>query len=435
MNPSLTSSSTLSSSSSSWFSGIVRVGRSNSVKMSNNSAAAPSSDTAGPVVRKNQFRGVLFKYGPNPIQVAFKTGDFKRQVLRHAKYLEPLAIALDHENWSLVQFLMSSSYSGYGTSSLQQCQTAHLRFLVAENSVVCLINQKNKGQHHGLSHQDAKELDQLINYLINKEDSEGVALLGHSTGCQDIVHYMRTNFACSRAVRAAIFQAPVSDREYQATLPHTASMIDLAAKMISEGRGLELMPREADPSAPITAYRENSIEQCSGFKRKMQLRAENKEIRGDKLHDPVAGGTQNCQIDFLPLISSLQYHLHDMLMDEKYLLFAKVDIDYTAKRYHSLCSYNGDDDMFSSDLSDDQLKMRLGHMSSTHCQVIFSMADEYVPDYVDKKALVERAMGGAEKVEIEYGNHSLSNRVEEAVDAIIDFLKREGPKGWDDPWS
>ncbi|WJX90474.1 hypothetical protein P8452_72370 [Trifolium repens] len=244
------------------------------------------------------------------------------------RYLEPLAIALDCENWSLVQFLMSSSYNGYGTSSLQQ---------------------------------DAKDLDQLINHLINKEDSEGVALLGHSTGCQDIVHYMRTNFACSRAVRAAILQAPVSDREYQSTLSQTAAMIDLAAKMISEGRGSEIMPREADPCAPITAY-----------------------------------------------------------------------------RYHSLCAYNGDDDLFSSDLSDDQLRMRLGHMSSTHCQVIFSMADEYVPDYVDKKALVERlckAMGGAEKVEIEYGNHSLSNRVEEAVNAIIDFLKREGPKGWDDPWN
>lgn len=46
-----------------------------------------------------------------------------------------------------------------------------------------------------------------------------------------------------------------------------------------------------------------------------------------------------------------------------------------------------------------------------------------------------RAMGGAEKVEIEWGNHSLSNRVQEAVAAIVDFVKREGPKGWDDPWS
>jgi hypothetical protein len=46
-----------------------------------------------------------------------------------------------------------------------------------------------------------------------------------------------------------------------------------------------------------------------------------------------------------------------------------------------------------------------------------------------------RALGGAEKVEIEWGNHALSNRVQEAVVAIVDFVKREGPKGWDDPWS
>lgn len=46
-----------------------------------------------------------------------------------------------------------------------------------------------------------------------------------------------------------------------------------------------------------------------------------------------------------------------------------------------------------------------------------------------------RALGNAEKVEIEWGNHALSNRVQEAVRAIVDFVKREGPKGWDDPWS
>lgn len=330
-----TAVSSPSSTATSWFSGIVRgrTNRSGSVKMTNNS----SEHNAGPIKAKNQFRGVLFKYGPKPIQVAFKTGDYKQQVIfiggltdgfLATEYLEPLAIALDKEKWSLVQLLMSSSYTGYGTTSLKQ---------------------------------DASELDQLVSYLINKEDSEGVVLLGHSTGCQDIVHYMRTNAACSRAVRAAILQAPVSDREYRATLPETASMIDLASTMIAEGQSSELMPKEADPSAPITAY-----------------------------------------------------------------------------RYHSLCAYMGDDDLFSSDLSDDQLRMRLGHMSNTPCQVIFSMADEYVPEYVDKKALVERlcrVMGGAEKVEIEHGNHSLSNRVQEAVQAIVDFVKRDGPKGWDDPWN
>ncbi|PIA24810.1 hypothetical protein AQUCO_23700001v1 [Aquilegia coerulea] len=279
----------------------------------------------GSVIRKNQFRGSLFKYGSKSIQVAFKTGDFRRQVIfiggltdgfLATEYLEPLSVALDNEKWSLVQFLLSSSYIGYGTSSLKQ---------------------------------DAAELDQLISYLINKEDSEGVVLVGHSTGCQIIVHYMGTNAACSRAVRGVVLQVVLS------------YLSSHSSRMISEGRGTDLMPREADPGAPITAY-----------------------------------------------------------------------------RYHSLCAYMGDDDMFSSDLSDDQLRMRLGHMSTTPCQVIFSMADEFVPEYVDKKALVERlcrALGGAEKVEIEWGNHSLSNRVKEVVQAMISFIKTEGPKGWDDPWS
>lgn len=293
--------------------------------------------TAGAGARKKKLQGSLFKYGPKSAQVAFRTGDFNHQVifigglsdgLLATDYLEPLSLALVVEKWSLVQPLLSSSYTGYGISSLEQ---------------------------------DALELDQLIGYLINKENSEGVILLGHSTGCQDIVHYMRTNFACSKAVSGVILQAPVSDREYRATLPETAEMIDLAAKMISEGRGMDLMPREANSDAPITAY-----------------------------------------------------------------------------RFHSLCAYMGDDDMFSSDLSEDQLRQRLGHMSTTQCQVIFSMGDEYVPEYVDKEALVDRlcrALGGAEKVEIKWGDHALSNRVQEAVRAVVDFVKREGPKGWDDPWS
>ncbi|CAO2820890.1 unnamed protein product [Amaranthus hypochondriacus] len=62
------------------------------------------------------------------------------------------------------------------------------------------------------------------------------------------------------------------------------------------------------------------------------------------------------------------------------------------------------------------------------------MAGEYLLDFVDKKALVERLCKvlGAEKVEIEYDYHSLSNKVEEVVQTIIDFVKRETPKGWDD---
>ena len=77
----LSSSSSSSTSNTSWFSFRGRFDKSASVKMSNNSAHAGGGgviDNVGPVVRKNQFRGVLFKYGPDPIQVAFKTGDYKQ---------------------------------------------------------------------------------------------------------------------------------------------------------------------------------------------------------------------------------------------------------------------------------------------------------------------------------------------------------------------
>jgi hypothetical protein len=37
-------------------------------------------------------------------------------------------------------------------------------------------------------------------------------------------------------------------------------------------------------------------------------------------------------------------------------------------------------------------------------------------------------MGGADKIAIPWGNHSLSNRVEETVRAMISFIKKGGPK-------
>lgn len=77
--------------------------------------------------------------------------------------------------------------------------------------------------------------------------------------CDDILFLATASFVHPLAAFAYNsnwnVQAPVSDREYRATLPETASMIDLASTMIAEGRSSELMPKEADPSAPITAYR------------------------------------------------------------------------------------------------------------------------------------------------------------------------------------
>lgn len=70
-----------------------------------------------------------------------------------------------------------------------------------------------------------------------------------------VLYLVAPDIICSDSSCLSNVQAPVSDREYKATLPETASMIDLASTMINEGRGSELMPREANPDSPITAYR------------------------------------------------------------------------------------------------------------------------------------------------------------------------------------
>lgn len=61
-------------SGTSWFSGIVR-GRSASAKMPNSLSAAAADSVgggSGPINKKRQFRGVMFKYGPKSIQVRGK---------------------------------------------------------------------------------------------------------------------------------------------------------------------------------------------------------------------------------------------------------------------------------------------------------------------------------------------------------------------------
>lgn len=74
MNPNTTPSSSSTSGSSSWFSGIVGGRKSNNTStsstMANKSTISSIGPTlGGPINRKNQFRGVMFKYGPKSIQV------------------------------------------------------------------------------------------------------------------------------------------------------------------------------------------------------------------------------------------------------------------------------------------------------------------------------------------------------------------------------
>lgn len=145
----------------------------------------------------------------------------------YTNYLESEIATLD---WSLVQPILSSSYTGFG---------------------------------HGSLDRDVAELDELIESLIENRGATRIAMVGHSTGTQDIVHFLKHGRYADQVVAAAL-QAPVSDRE-SATICHNDEQqqehmetlqnnLKLANQMREGGKLEELMPRKSF-WAPITASR------------------------------------------------------------------------------------------------------------------------------------------------------------------------------------
>lgn len=104
----------------------------------------------------------------------------------------------------------------------------------------------------------------------------------------------------------------------------------------------------------------------------------------------------------------------------------------TARRWLSLASPNhdGDDDYFSSDLSDEQLLKTFGMIprGSPLC-VLLSENDEYVPKSVDKKGLIERWVGIVRRGEgvvdevhsgvVSGASHNLRKNGEEVVEELV----------------
>ncbi|EOR03513.1 hypothetical protein E3P92_03887 [Wallemia ichthyophaga] len=139
-------------------------------------------------------------------------------------YVAPLSEALEREGWGLCQLLTSSS--GYGFA-------------------------------HGSLDRDVREISSALGEL-RKLGKQKIVLMGHSTGSQDVVHYLTADGQRER-VDGCIAQAPVSDRE--GIDDGIRSHIPLALQMMKEGRADEAMPRDSCSwfATPITAYRFHSL--------------------------------------------------------------------------------------------------------------------------------------------------------------------------------
>ncbi|GKY91691.1 hypothetical protein MPSEU_000140900 [Mayamaea pseudoterrestris] len=137
---------------------------------------------------------------------------------------------LPSPHWSLVQPVLSSSYTGFGHGSLQR---------------------------------DTEELDELVSHLMQHGSATEFGIVGHSTGCQNAVHYMKHGKYRDK-LKVVALQAPVSDRE-QAQLQDERyeSNIDLARSMRDNNKGDEMMPRQTF-WAPITANRFLDLQEYGG---------------------------------------------------------------------------------------------------------------------------------------------------------------------------
>ena len=227
------------------------------------------------------------------------------------------------------------------------------------------LNLTSSYQAWGLGHldRDTDEIAQCIRYIKDYKTAKfgnggKVVLMGHSTGSQCVLHYLyRQNPHTSTpafdpelehterpALDGAIMQAPISDREAILWVLHHG----IGGKLPSE-------VREVYEKLVATAK---------------------EAVRHDKSSDTM-----------LPLSMTPQigYPSNTPLSCRRFLSLVSPESPQSP----------GEDDLFSSDLSDEQLAKTFGVINKQgllkyKLMVLFSGADQAVPDWVDKENLLSR---------------------------------------------
>ncbi|KAE8353330.1 hypothetical protein BDV28DRAFT_133401 [Aspergillus coremiiformis] len=102
-------------------------------------------------------------------------------------YVSALTQALEGTEWTVFNVLLSSSYHGWGVENLNT---------------------------------DITEIAQCVNFVRGLKPQGKIVLMGHSTGSQDVLHYLHSpnplpgSLLTRPVLDGAIMQAPVSDREF-----------------------------------------------------------------------------------------------------------------------------------------------------------------------------------------------------------------------------
>ena len=220
---------------------------------------------------------------------------------------------------------------------------------------------------------DIVEIAQCVDFVRNYKSSQlsqpgKVVVMGHSTGSQDVLHYLHSHnplppnalfepeleHIFRPELDGAILQAPVSDREH---------LLDTLSKGTPS----------ATPSQLVMVH-----DQLVEFARRQPYTH----------HDNIEA--------ILPLSMTAKLGLPS-------------NVPICGRRFLSLTSPDSpkkpaQDDLFSSDLTDQRLVDTFGAVSErkllrTKLMVLYSGADEYAPKWVDKDRLLQRWKKATNNVE------------------------------------
>jgi hypothetical protein len=252
-------------------------------------------------------------------------------------YMSALVYALQPTQWSLFTINLTSSYQAWGLGHLDR---------------------------------DTTEIAQCIEYVNEYKQAKfggggKVVLMGHSTGSQDVLHYLyRSNPHTSLssfdkdlqhmkrpAIDGAIMQAPVSDRE----AIHWVLEKGIGGKAASDCR--------------------------AAYEKLIAIAQE--EARNNRACDTLLP---------LDITSQLGYPASHPVSCRRFLSLVSPDSPNTPQ----------EDDLFSSDISDEQLDKTFGMIHERallryKLLVMPSGADQAVPDWIDKAELLARWQKAADR--------------------------------------
>ena len=85
-----------------------------------------------------------------------------------------------------------------------------------ENYMICIPNMRSSGNSFGsfTIWNDVEDINEILSYIYNKNKLDEIYLLGHSTGCQDILCLFKKGINKQFPIKKCILQGPVSDRDY-----------------------------------------------------------------------------------------------------------------------------------------------------------------------------------------------------------------------------